>query len=107
VHLPEFAFEKNPDNVRQALSALRVTYPVALDDNFVIWRAFKNQYWPAHYFIDTSGRIRGHHLGEGHCGESEHIIRALPTGAGNKALPPAATDSLPAAGVQAAADDKD
>jgi cytochrome c biogenesis protein CcdA/thiol-disulfide isomerase/thioredoxin len=107
VHSPEFAFEKDPENVRQALSTLGITYPVALDDNFVIWRAFKNQYWPAHYFIDATGRIRGHHFGEGDYGESEQIIRALLTEAGNMELPPAGSASLPTAGVQAAADSND
>ena len=65
VHSPEFAFEKDPANVRQAVSELGVSYPVALDNNFAIWQAFHNQYWPAHFFIDAQGQIRGHHFGEG------------------------------------------
>ena len=58
VHAPEFAFEKDPDNVRQRGHDLGVTYPVALDNNLAIWQAFNNEYWPAHYFIDAQGRIR-------------------------------------------------
>src|ERR1700722_17534692 len=65
VHAPEFAFEKDPANVRRAVRDLGITYPVALDDNYSIWQGFNNQYWPAHYFIDAAGHIRGHHFGEG------------------------------------------
>ena len=65
VHAPEFAFEKNVDNVRKAVSDLHIRYPVAIDDNYAIWRAFNNRFWPAHYFIDATGRIRGHRFGEG------------------------------------------
>jgi hypothetical protein len=53
VHAPEFAFEKDPDNVRKAVADLHITYPVAIDNDYAIWRAFDNQYWPAHYFIDA------------------------------------------------------
>ena len=65
VHAPEFAFEKNIDNVKQAVADLKIDYPVAIDNDYAIWRAFDNQYWPAHYFIDAQGRIRHHHFGEG------------------------------------------
>ena len=65
VHAPEFAFEKNIDNVAKAVADLEITYPVAIDNDYAIWRAFNNQYWPAHYFIDAEGRIRHHHFGEG------------------------------------------
>ena len=65
VHSPEFAFEKNIDNVRRAAKALRVDFPVAIDSDHAIWRAFKNAYWPALYFIDAQGRIRHHQFGEG------------------------------------------
>ena len=58
VHTPEFAFEKRPANVKKALGDLKIDYPVAIDNNYAIWRAFNNQYWPAHYFIDAEGRIR-------------------------------------------------
>jgi thiol-disulfide isomerase/thioredoxin len=82
VHAPEFAFEKDPGNVHWAVKALRVDYPVAVDNDHVIWRAFKNQYWPALYFIDAQGRLRHHHFGEGAYQQSEMIIRALLAEAG-------------------------
>jgi cytochrome c biogenesis protein CcdA/thiol-disulfide isomerase/thioredoxin len=87
VHAPEFAFEKNPANVRDAVRDLGVTYPVALDNNLAIWRAFNNQYWPAHYFIDVQGRIRHHHFGEGEYDRSEAVIRQLLQEAGRKDVP--------------------
>ena len=65
VHAPEFAFEKNIDNVKKAVADLKIDYPVAIDNDYAIWRAFNNEYWPAHYFIDAEGRIRHHHFGEG------------------------------------------
>jgi cytochrome c biogenesis protein CcdA/thiol-disulfide isomerase/thioredoxin len=105
VHAPEFAFEKDADNVRRAVRDLGVTYPVALDSNYAIWRAFDNQYWPAHYFIDAQGRTRGHHFGEGEYPESEGILRELLTEAGQKDLPPAGISTDKAAGIQAASDD--
>ena len=77
VHAPEFAFEKNLDNVRWAVKDMRVDYPVAVDNDHVIWRAFKNQYWPALYFIDAQGRVRHHHFGEGAYEQSEMIIQAI------------------------------
>lgn len=77
VHTPEFAFEKNPANVKKALGDLKIGYPVAIDNNYSIWRAFNNQYWPAHYFIDSQGRIRHHHFGEGEYAKSEEVIRQL------------------------------
>ncbi|MGO9996084.1 MAG: cytochrome c biogenesis protein DipZ [Steroidobacteraceae bacterium] len=104
VHAPEFAFEKNLDNVRRAVSDFGITYPVALDDRFAIWKGFDNQFWPAHYFIDSTGRIRSHHFGEGNYEESEQIIRQLLTEAGYTNLPPAGVQSATAVGVQAAAD---
>src|SRR5882757_662589 len=105
VHSPEFAFEKDVGNVQRAVRDLNVTYPVALDSNYEIWRAFDNQYWPAHYFIDAHGSIRGHHFGEGDYPESERIIRELLTEAGFKDLPPAGISVAAAQGVQAAADE--
>jgi thiol-disulfide isomerase/thioredoxin len=65
VHTPEFRFEKNLDNVRRETKALRVDYPVAVDSEYAIWRAFDNNYWPAQYFIDAQGRVRHTHFGEG------------------------------------------
>jgi cytochrome c biogenesis protein CcdA/thiol-disulfide isomerase/thioredoxin len=87
VHAPEFAFEKDPDNVKKAVANLGVTYPVALDSNLAIWQAFNNQYWPAHYFIDGEGRIRAHHFGEGDYDASERTIQTLLKEAGNKDVP--------------------
>ena len=105
VHSPEFAFEKDVGNVQRAVHDLNVTYPVALDSNYEIWRAFDNQYWPAHYFIDAQGRIRGHHFGEGDYPESERILRELLTEAGFKDLPPAGISVAAAKGVEAPSDD--
>jgi thiol-disulfide isomerase/thioredoxin len=82
VHAPEFSFEKNPDNVRWAVKALQVDYPVAVDSEHVIWRAFDNQYWPALYFIDSQGRVRHQNFGEGEYDQSEMIIRRLLAEAG-------------------------
>ena len=87
VHAPEFAFEKDPANVAKAIKDLGVDYPVAMDNDYAIWRGFNNQYWPAHYFIDAQGEIRHHHYGEGGYEESEDVIRQLLTAAGQKNLP--------------------
>jgi len=83
VHAPEFAFERNLANVQRAVKDLKVTYPVAIDNDFAIWRGFNNKYWPAHYFIDAQGRIRAHHFGEGNYAQSEQVIRQLLREAGN------------------------
>ena len=77
VHTPEFAFERDPANVRKAIADLGIAYPVALDNRYAIWRGFDNKYWPAHYFIDARGRIRAARFGEGHYAESERIIQRL------------------------------
>lgn len=77
VHTPEFSFEKEPANVRQATSDLNVTYPVAIDSDYSVWRAFRNDYWPANYFVDDNGRIRFHYFGEGAHVESERVIQQL------------------------------
>ncbi len=77
VHAPEFAFEKDLGNVRRATADLKVDYPVAVDNDYAIWRGFNNEYWPAHYFIDAQGRIRHHHFGEGAYEQSEAVIRDL------------------------------
>ncbi|WP_423414178.1 cytochrome c biogenesis protein DipZ [Hyphomicrobium sp. B1] len=84
VHAPEFAFEKKIANVKQAVSDLGITYPVAIDNNYAIWRAFNNEYWPAHYFIDANGNIRHHHFGEGDYDGSERVIQKLLAEAGHK-----------------------
>ena len=83
VHSPEFAFEKNVDNVRRAAKDMRVDYPIAIDNNYAIWRALKNEYWPALYFVDARGRIRHHHFGEGEYERSERIIQQLLSEAGS------------------------
>ena len=75
VHSPEFAFEREPDNVRAAVRKLGIRYPVALDNDFVTWTNYANQYWPAKYLIDRSGRIRYYHYGEGEYEETERQIR--------------------------------
>ncbi|MEX0664135.1 MAG: thioredoxin family protein [Acidimicrobiia bacterium] len=77
VHSPEFEFEKDHDNVRDAVTRLKVDYPVALDDDMAIWRQFENQYWPAKYIADGKGRLRYLHIGEGSYGETEAVIRKL------------------------------
>lgn len=77
VHAPEFGFEKDPENVKHAVSELKVPYPIPIDSSHSIWQAFGNEYWPADYFIDGKGRIRYHHFGEGEYVKSERIIQAL------------------------------
>lgn len=103
VHTPEFAFEKAEANVRQNIQRLGITYPVAMDNEFAIWRAFKNQYWPAHYFIDAKGQIRHHHFGEGDYAGSERVIQQLlrEAGAANVA---SNVVTVQAEGAEAAAD---
>jgi cytochrome c biogenesis protein CcdA/thiol-disulfide isomerase/thioredoxin len=103
VHTPEFAFERNIDNVRAAAERLDIDYPVAIDNNYAIWRGFNNQYWPAHYFIDADGRIRHHHFGEGNYDESERVIQELLREAGHKNISPS-TVSVASTGVEAAPD---
>ena len=81
-HTPEFSFERDLDNVRQALAAMAVEYPVAVDNGYAIWDAFANHYWPALYFIDATGRIRHHWFGEGDYERSEIVIQQLLADAG-------------------------
>jgi len=90
VHTPEFAFERDPRNVMKAVQQLKVEYPVALDNQYAIWRAFNNRYWPAHYFVDAQGNIHGHQFGEGNYAHSEQVIRRLLVEAGQTELPPPA-----------------
>jgi thiol-disulfide isomerase/thioredoxin len=103
VHAPEFSFEKNPDNVHWAVKALRVGYPVAVDSQHVIWRAFDNEYWPALYFVDSQGRIRHRKFGEGEYDQSEMIIRRLLAEAGAGGMDDDLV-SVNAGGLEAAAD---
>ena len=77
VHTPEYGYERIIDNVKAQVRRLGITYPVAIDNNYAIWRNFDNQYWPAHYLIDAKGRIRGSHFGEGRYEAQERMIRAL------------------------------
>jgi thiol-disulfide isomerase/thioredoxin len=77
VHTPEFSFEHEIDRIRPAIKDREIDYPVALDNNYGIWSAFDNHYWPALYFIDADGIIRAHHFGEGRYEQSERIIQRL------------------------------
>lgn len=77
VHTPEFSFAREPRNVETALRALNVTYPIPIDSNYSIWKAFSNEYWPAQYFIDGHGRIRYHHFGQVEYTRCERMIREL------------------------------
>ena len=103
VHTPEFAFEKNLDNVRRAVKDLQITYPVAVDNNYAVWGAFYNNYWPADYFVDAAGQIRAHEFGEGDYDKSEHLIQTLLTQAGFANIPTGLVD-VQGKGVEAAAD---
>jgi thiol-disulfide isomerase/thioredoxin len=77
VHTPEFSFEHELDRVRQATKDMAIDYPVAADNDYTIWSAFNNNYWPALYFVDADGVIRDHHFGEGRYQESERVIQRL------------------------------
>jgi thiol-disulfide isomerase/thioredoxin len=77
VHTPEFPFERDVDNVRQAAQEMRVEYPIALDSDYAVWQAFSNHYWPAVYIADADGRIRHHHFGEGGYEECERVVHQL------------------------------
>jgi thiol-disulfide isomerase/thioredoxin len=103
VHTPEFGFEHEVDNVRRAVKSIRVGYPVAIDNDYAIWQAFDNHYWPALYFADSQGRIRHHHFGEGEYQQSEMVIQQLLTEAGSGDI---SRDLAPvdARGVEAPAD---
>ena len=103
VHAPEFPFEKNVDNVRWAVKDMQIDYPVAIDNDFAIWRAFRNQYWPALYFVDAQGRVRHQQFGEGSYEQSEMIIQQLLTEAGATGIGPGAV-AVEGVGAEAAAD---
>ena len=77
VHTPEFSFEHELQRVRQATTERGIDYPVALDNDYEVWSAFDNHYWPALYFVDTEGIIRDHHFGEGRYEQSERVIQGL------------------------------
>ena len=103
VHAPEFAFERDQANVEKAIRDLKISYPVAIDNDYKIWQAFKNEYWPAHYFIDAKGRIRYHHFGEGEYDESERVIQQLLKENGAQPFPEQAVN-VSAQGAEAAPD---
>lgn len=105
-HTPEFSFEKQRENVEKAVRDLKVTYPVAIDSDYEIWRAFNNQYWPAQYLIDGKGRIRYHHFGEGEYGQLERVIQQLLKEKGAAAVDTTLV-SVSANGVEAAPDFED
>jgi cytochrome c biogenesis protein CcdA/thiol-disulfide isomerase/thioredoxin len=106
VHAPEFAFERNVGNVTKAMKDLGINYPVAIDNDYKIWRAFNNEYWPAHYFADAQGRIRYHHFGEGEYAESERVIQQLLREAGATKVADGLINAS-AEGVQLAPDKKE
>ncbi|QIK96308.1 redoxin domain-containing protein [Sphingomonas sp. HDW15A] len=100
VHTPEFAFERDPANVRRAVADFRIRYPVAMDNDWTIWRAFNNRYWPAHYLFDANGRLRHYHFGEGGEDETEAAIRRLLAEAGQR--PESARAQVESGGASAA-----
>ena len=89
VHTPEFSFEHDADNVRWAIKDMKIDYPIAIDNNYAIWRAFNNEYWPASYFVDAKGRVRHHQFGEGDYEHSEKVVQQLLSEAGAGAIDPA------------------
>jgi thiol-disulfide isomerase/thioredoxin len=103
VHSPEFEFEKDIDNVRRAAKDMKVDYPIAIDNDFAIWRALKNEYWPALYFVDVQGRIRHHQFGEGDYDQSERVIQQLLSEAGTSGINHELV-SVDARGAEVAAD---
>jgi thiol-disulfide isomerase/thioredoxin len=103
VHTPEFPFEHNLENVRRAVQQMRIAYPIAIDNDYAIWRAFKNQYWPALYVVDARGRVRQHYFGEGEYERSESSIQRLLTEAGAAGIDAGAVP-VDARGVEAPAD---
>ena len=102
VHTPEFAFEKNLENVRGAVQKIGLEYPIAIDNDYAIWRAFNNRYWPALYFVDARGRLRQHHFGEGEYTQSEMAIQRLLAETGISSV--GGVVSVTGSGVEAAAD---
>ncbi|RUM26836.1 cytochrome c biogenesis protein DipZ [Rhizobium vallis] len=103
VHAPEFAFEKKIDNVKAAIGGFKIGYPIAIDNDYKIWRAFENSYWPAAYLTDAKGQIRYHHFGEGNYGRTEKAIQDLLREAGSE-MTAGATVTPDAKGVEAGPD---
>ncbi|CAN5177230.1 hypothetical protein BH24GEM2_BH24GEM2_15970 [soil metagenome] len=91
VHTPEFAHERDRKNVERAIRRLGVEYPVVMDNDYRIWRAYHTRYWPAAYYVDHTGRIRYHHFGEGRYAEQEQVVRKLLAEAALVALPAPST----------------
>lgn len=102
VHTPEFSFEHEGDHVRRAVRELRVGYPVAIDNDYAVWRAFGNRYWPALYIADAQGRLRHEHFGEGEYERTEAIVQQLLGEAGSSTSPDLV--SVDARGAEAPAD---
>ncbi len=103
VHTPEFPFEHNIENVRRAARDMRVSYPIAIDNDYAIWDAFNNHYWPALYLVDAQGRIRAHQFGEGAYEQSEMMLQQVLAEAGISGLAPELV-SVEAQGPEVAAD---
>jgi thiol-disulfide isomerase/thioredoxin len=103
VHTPEFPFEHNTDNVRRAVQQMRIEYPIVIDNDYSIWRAFNNEYWPALYLLDARGRVREHHFGEGEYEHSERAIQRLLSQAGVDGMSSGIV-AVNGSGVEAAAD---
>ena len=103
VHTPEFEFEKNVDNIRWAAKDMRIGYPIAIDSNYAVWRAFRNNSWPAFYFVNAQGNIRHQHIGEGEYDSSERAIQKLLSEAGASGIGRELV-SVEARGLEAAAD---
>ena len=103
VHTPEFGVEEDVENVRRAAEEMRIGYPIAVDSEYRIWRAFDNRYWPALYFADADGQIRHHRFGEGEYEYSELVIQQLLEAAGADQVSPELV-SIDATGIEAAAD---
>jgi hypothetical protein len=102
VRTPEFAFEKNIDNIKKAVTDLKIEFPIAIDNDYAIWRAFKNLYWRAGYFIDLQGRIFDHSFGEGDYAASEHVIQQLLAKTGRTSV--SGLVAVSAGGAEAASD---
>ena len=103
VHTPEFPFEQDAATVERAAAAMRVTYPIALDPHYAVWRAFDNHYWPAIYLADAEGRIQFHHFGEGAFEDTERVIQRLLREAGEREVPTDFVATVPD-GIEAQAD---
>src|SRR5690348_2375854 len=104
VHTPEFGFGQKLDNVKRAVQRFKVTFPVALDSDYAVWKAFHNEYWPADYFIDIRGKVRYEHSGEGDYAKSEQWIQELLKERAEAKPMPGGMVNPDAQGIEAAAD---